>query len=61
MLRDGVVIQTDSLYSLKRFKEDVKEVKAGFECGLSLKKYNDIQVGDQIEVYEIIETERVLL
>lgn len=61
VLRDGVVIQTDSLDSLKRFKEDVKEVKAGFECGLSLKKYNDIQVGDQIEAYEIIETERVLL
>lgn len=61
VLRDGVVIQTDSLDSLKRFKEDVKEVKAGFECGLSLKKYNDIQVGDQIEVYEIFETERVLL
>ena len=61
VLRDGVVIQTDGLDSLKRFKEDVKEVKAGFECGLSLKKYNDIQVGDQIEVYEIIETERVLL
>lgn len=61
VLRDGVVIQTDSLDSLKRFKEDAKEVKAGFECGLSLKKYNDIQIGDQLEVYEITETERVLL
>ncbi len=61
VLRDGVVIQADSLDSLKRFKEDAKEVKAGFECGLSLKKYNDIQVGDQLEVYEITEIERVLL
>lgn len=60
VLRDGVVIHTGSLDSLKRFKEDTKEVKAGFECGLSLKNYNDIQQGDQIEVYEIIETARVL-
>jgi translation initiation factor IF-2 len=45
---------------LKRFKDDVKEVKAGFECGLSLKNFNDIQEGDQLEVYEIIETARTL-
>ncbi|MDT8364318.1 MAG: translation initiation factor IF-2 [Nitrosomonas sp.] len=61
VLRDGVVIQTDSLDSLKRFKEDAKEVKVGFECGLSLKKYSDIHVGDQIEVYEVTEIDRVLL
>lgn len=60
VLRDGVVIHSCGLDSLKRFKEDVKEVKAGFECGLSLKNFNDIQVGDQLEVYEIVETARVL-
>jgi translation initiation factor IF-2 len=60
VLRDGVVIHSGSLDSLKRFKEDVKEVKAGFECGLSLKNFNDIQVGDQLEIYEVIETARVL-
>ncbi|MCO6428813.1 translation initiation factor IF-2 [Nitrosomonas communis] len=60
VLRDGVVIHSCGLDSLKRFKEDVKEVKAGFECGLSLKNFNDIQVGDQLEVYEIIETARTL-
>lgn len=60
VLRDGVVIHSGNLDSLKRFKEDVKEVKAGFECGLSLKNFNDIQQGDQIEVYEIVETARVL-
>lgn len=60
VLRDGVVIHSCGLDSLKRFKEDVKEVKSGFECGLSLKNFNDIQVGDQLEVYEIIETARVL-
>ena len=46
--------------SLQRFKDDVKEVKAGFECGLTLKNYNDIKVGDQIEVYEIQEIARSL-
>lgn len=60
VLRDGVVIHTGTLDSLKRFKDDVKEVKAGFECGLSLKNFNDIQEGDQLEVYEIIETARTL-
>ncbi len=60
VLRDGVVIHSGSLDSLKRFKDDVKEVKSGFECGLSLKNFNDIQQGDQIEVYEIVETARVL-
>lgn len=60
VLRDGVVIHSGSLDSLKRFKEDVREVKSGFECGLSLKNFNDIQQGDQIEVYEIVETARVL-
>ncbi len=53
LLRDNVVIHTGELDSLKRFKDDVREVKAGFECGLSLKNYNDIKVGDQLEVFEI--------
>ena len=60
VLRDGVVIHAGSLDSLKRFKEDAKEVKAGFECGLSLKNFNDIKQGDQLEVYEIFETARFL-
>jgi translation initiation factor IF-2 len=60
LLRDNVVIWTGELDSLKRFKDDVREVKAGFECGLSLKNYNDIQVGDQLEVFEIEEVARTL-
>jgi len=60
LLRDNVVIQDGELSSLKRFKDDAREVKAGFECGLSLKDYNDIKVGDQIEVYEVVEVARTL-
>ncbi len=60
VIRAGVVIHTGELDSLKRFKEDVKEVKAGFECGLSLKGFNDVQVGDQVEVYEVVEVARTL-
>src|SRR5512141_1695408 len=60
LLRDHVVIWTGELDSLKRFKDDVREVKAGFECGLSLKNFNDIQVGDQLEVFEIVEVSRTL-
>lgn len=60
VLRDGKVIHSCELDSLKRFKDDVKEVKEGFECGVSLKNFNDIQVGDQLEAYEIIETSRTL-
>jgi translation initiation factor IF-2 len=55
-----VVVHTGELDSLKRFKEDVKEVKAGFECGLSLKNFNDVQVGDQLEVFEVVEVARTL-
>ena len=54
LLRDNVVIHTGELESLKRFKDDVKEVKSGFECGLSLKNFNDIEVGDQLEVCEMV-------
>ena len=60
LLRDNVVIFDGELDSLKRFKDDVREVKAGFECGLSLKNYNDIQKGDQLEIYEIVEVTRTL-
>jgi translation initiation factor IF-2 len=60
VLRDNVVIHTGELDSLKRFKDDVKEVKANFECGLSLRGYNDLEVGDQLEVFEIVEVARAL-
>lgn len=60
VLRDGLVIHSCELDSLKRFKDDAKEVREGFECGLSLKNYNDILVGDQLEAYEIVETARFL-
>ncbi len=53
LLRDNVVIHDGNLAQLKRFKEDVKEVKEGYECGMSFENYNDIQVGDDIECYEI--------
>ncbi|MEN9725073.1 MAG: hypothetical protein RLZZ98_582 [Pseudomonadota bacterium] len=60
LLRDDVVLHSGELDSLKRFKDDVKEVKAGFECGLSLKGYNDIEVGDLLEVFEVVEVARTL-
>jgi translation initiation factor IF-2 len=60
VLRANVIIYTGELDSLKRFKDDVKEVKNNFECGLSLKNYNDIEVGDILEVYEMIEIARTL-
>ncbi|MDQ9170485.1 translation initiation factor IF-2 [Oxalobacteraceae bacterium R-40] len=60
LLRNNVVIWTGELDSLKRFKDDVKEVKAGFECGLSLKNFNDIKEGDQLEVFEVQEVARTL-
>jgi translation initiation factor IF-2 len=60
LLRDNVVIHTGELDSLKRFKDDAREVKEGFECGLSLKNYNDINEGDQLEVFEIQEVARTL-
>jgi translation initiation factor IF-2 len=60
LLRDNVVIHDGELDSLKRFKDDVREVKAGFECGLSVKGFNDVEKGDQLEVYEIVEVSRTL-
>ena len=60
LLRDNVVIHSGSLVSLKRFKDEVKEVKSGFECGLMIENYSDIKVGDIIETYEEVKTERKL-
>jgi translation initiation factor IF-2 len=60
VLRDNIVIHSGELDSLKRFKDDVREVKAGFECGLSVKNFDDLKVGDQIEVYEVVEIARTL-
>ncbi len=61
VLRSNVVIHDGELDSLKRFKDDVKEVKAGFECGLSIKAFNEINEGDQLEVYEMVEVARTTL
>ena len=60
LLRDSVVVWTGKLDSLKRFKDDVREVKEGFECGLALAGYSDIQVGDQLEAFEVKEVARTL-
>jgi len=60
VLRNNVVVHTGELDSLKRFKDDVKEVRGGFECGLSVKNFNDIAEGDQLEVFEITEVARTL-
>jgi translation initiation factor IF-2 len=60
LLRNNVVVWTGELDSLKRFKDDAKEVRAGLECGLSLKNYNDIKEGDQLEVFEVTEVARTL-
>ncbi len=60
LLRDNTVVWSGELDSLKRFKDDVREVKENFECGLSLKNYNDIQELDRLEVYEIVEVQRTL-
>ncbi len=60
VLRDNVVIHTGELDSLKRFKEDVKEVKSGYDCGLSIKNFGDIQEGDQLEFFEVVEVARTL-
>jgi translation initiation factor IF-2 len=60
VLRENVVIYEGELESLRRFKDDVAEVKNGYECGIGVKNYNDVRVGDQIEVFEIIEIKRTL-
>ena len=60
VIRDGIVVFSGKLASLKRFKDDAREVAAGFECGAGLENYNDIEVGDQFEVIEKIEVARKL-
>ncbi len=60
LIRDGRVIYTGTMASLKRFKEDVKEVKEGFECGIGVENFNDLKVGDLIEAFELVEEVRTL-
>ena len=60
LIRDGVVVYSGKLGSLKRFKDDVKEVAKGYECGLNIENFNDIKVGDIVEAYEIVEIKRTL-
>ena len=60
LLRNNIVIYTGELDSLKRMKDDVREVKEGFECGIKLRNYNDISEGDQLEFFEVKEIARTL-
>ena len=60
LLRDGAVIYEGQLDSLKRFKDDVKEVKSNFECGISIKNFDDLQVNDKLEAYEHVQVARKL-
>jgi translation initiation factor IF-2 len=60
LLRDGVVVYTGKLASLKRFKDDVKEVTKGYECGVGLENFNDIKIGDVIEAFESVEEKATL-
>lgn len=60
LFRDGIVVYEGQLESLKRFKDDVKEVEKGFECGLNIANFNDVKVGDIIEAYKIVETKKKL-
>ncbi len=60
LIRDGIVTFTGEISSLKRFKDDAREVSAGYECGIGIRNFNDIKVGDVIEGYEVVETKRTL-
>ncbi|MDE2956765.1 MAG: translation initiation factor IF-2 [Bacteroidota bacterium] len=60
VLRESIIIYTGRLSSLRRFKDDVREVLTGYECGIGIENYNDIKVGDQIEAYQVVETKRTL-
>lgn len=60
LIRDSIVVYTGELSDLKRFKDDVKEVTHGYECGLSIKNFNDIKVGDHVEAFEMVEVKRTL-
>jgi Translation initiation factor 2 (IF-2; GTPase) len=60
VIRDGVTVYTGSLSSLKRFKDDVREVREGLECGIGIENFNDLKVGDRIESYRMEEVKRTL-
>ncbi len=60
ILRDNVIVYTGEVDSVRRMKEDVREVKEGFECGVKMKNYNDIAEGDQLEFFEVKEVARTL-
>jgi len=60
LIRDGIVVFAGKLNSLKRFKDDASEVKAGFDCGMGVDNYNNVEVGDVIESYEMKEVKRSL-
>ena len=60
LVRDGIVIHEGKISSLKRFKDDAKEVLAGMECGLNIQNFNDIKEGDVVEAYQIVEIKRTL-
>lgn len=58
VVRDGIVIFEDKIASLKRFKDDAREVAAGYECGVGLEKFNDIRIGDILEAFMMVEVEK---
>ncbi|MBQ1252077.1 MAG: translation initiation factor IF-2, partial [Firmicutes bacterium] len=58
VLRNGIVIHEGSMASLRRFKDDVKEVQTGYECGICIEDYNDVKIDDQIEIFEMVESKR---
>jgi translation initiation factor IF-2 len=60
LIRDGIEVFQGGISSLKRFKDDVREVESGFECGITLENYNDVKVGDIIEAFKVVETKRKL-
>jgi translation initiation factor IF-2 len=60
LIRDGIVIHEGEIASLKRFKDDVREVDSGYECGLNIANFNDLKVGDTIEAFKIVETKKKL-
>jgi translation initiation factor IF-2 len=60
LIREGIVIFEGDIGTLKRFKDDVREVDAGYECGLNIANYNDVKVSDIIEAYKLIETKKTL-
>jgi translation initiation factor IF-2 len=60
LIRDGVLVHSGSIASLKRFKDDVREVSSGYECGIGIENFNDIKAGDDLEFYKLVETAKTL-